>query len=105
MKRGLTDICYGFFSTLANPTRLAILEKLSESDLSVTQITESVGQEQSMISHNLKPLERCRLIYAEKRGKSKVYSVNRETVDALFKTVANHAQKHCPAKGHCPHAH
>ena len=105
MKRGLTDICYGFFSTLANPTRLAILEKLSESEMNVTQLTESVGQEQSMISHNLKPLERCRLVYSEKRGKSKVYSVNRDTVGALFKTVENHAQKHCPSKGQCPYAH
>ena len=54
MKKGLTDICYGFFSTLANPTRLAILEKLIDGPMSVNQIVESIGQEQSMVI-NLMP--------------------------------------------------
>jgi len=53
MKRKLSKVCYGFFSTLANPTRLAILEKLSESDMNVTQLAQTLKQEQSMISHNL----------------------------------------------------
>jgi DNA-binding transcriptional ArsR family regulator len=105
VKRGLTDLCYGFFSTLANPTRLAILEALGESDMSVTQLADSLEQEQSMVSHNLRPLERCKFIDFERRGKSKVYSLNRETVEILFKTVENHAQKHCLFGGTCPDSH
>ena len=105
LKRDLTDTCYGFFSTLANPTRLAILEKLSKQDLSVTELAKVIGQEQSMTSHNLRPLERCRFVYSYRKGKSKIYSLNRETVDALFKIVENHAQKHCPFKGNCPYSH
>jgi DNA-binding transcriptional ArsR family regulator len=105
MKRGLTDLCYGFFSTLANPTRLAILEALDESDMSVTQLANSLGQEQSMVSHNLRPLERCKLVYFERKGKSKIYSLNRETVETLFKTVENHAQNHCLFTGKCPDSH
>lgn len=101
MKRGLSNICYGFFSTLANPTRLAILEKLGESDMTVTQLAEAIGQEQSMISHNLDPLERCRFIYSEKKGKTRSYSLNRDTVEALFKTVEEHARSKCPHKGKC----
>jgi len=30
MKKGLSQTCYRFFSTLANPTRLAAMERLSE---------------------------------------------------------------------------
>jgi DNA-binding transcriptional ArsR family regulator len=105
MKRGLTGLCYGFFSTLANPTRLAILEALGGSDMSVTQIAESLGQEQSMVSHNLRSLERCRFVYVERKGKSKVYSLNRDTVESLFKTIEMHAQNHCPFGGTCPHSH
>ena len=105
MKRGLTDLCYGFFSTLANPTRLAILEALGKSDMSVTQLANALGQEQSMVSHNLRPLERCKFVYFERRGKSKVYSLNRDTVETLFKTVENHAQNHCLFGGTCPDSH
>jgi len=104
MKRGLTDLCYGFFSTLANPTRLAILEALSDEDMSVTQLAEALGQEQSMVSHNLRPLERCRFVYFERQGKSKVYRLNQDTVGSLFKTVALHAQTHCPFGGTCAYS-
>ena len=105
MKRGLTDLCYGFFSTLANPTRLAILEALSKSDMSVTQLANALGQEQSMVSHNLRPLERCKFVYFERRGKLKIYSLNRDTVETLFHAVENHAQNHCLFGGTCPYSH
>ena len=102
MKKGLTDLCYGFFSTLANPTRLAIVEKLSKSSMNVTQLSEAIGQEQSMVSHNLEKLTRCKFVYSKRKGKTIVYSLNKETASALFKAVKNHAEKHCPYKGKCP---
>ena len=105
MKRGLTENCYGFFSTLANPTRLAILEKLNKSSMNVTQLAESIGQEQSMVSHNLKPLLKCRFVYSKQVGKSRVYSLNQDTVRVLLKTVENHALLHCPFKGNCLESH
>ncbi len=105
MKRKLSKVCYGFFSTLANPTRLAILEKLNESDMNVTQLAQTLKQEQSMISHNLKSLLHCRFINSERQGKSKIYHLNSYTVDLLFKVVENHAQNHCPYDGNCPKSH
>ncbi len=102
MKRGLTETCYGFFSTLANPTRLAILENLRDAPMSVTDLAEAIGQEQSMISHNLRALERCNLIGSERKGKEKIYAVNKETVEGIFRVVENHAEKHCPFHGACP---
>ncbi|MBN2334179.1 winged helix-turn-helix transcriptional regulator [Candidatus Bathyarchaeota archaeon] len=95
MKRGLSDICYGFFSTLANPTRLAILEKLTGEELNVSGLAASLGQEQSMVSHNLKILESCHFVFCERRGKEKYLSVNEETVGALFELVKRHADKYC----------
>jgi DNA-binding transcriptional ArsR family regulator len=105
MKKGLNTTCYGFFATLANPTRLAILERLDESSMNVTQLAKSMGQEQSMISHNLKPLLMCRFIYSERKGKSKQYYVNKGTMEALFNTVEKHASNHCPFKGSCAQSH
>jgi DNA-binding transcriptional ArsR family regulator len=101
LKRGLSEICYGFFSTLANPTRLAILEKLRNHPMNVTGLAEALEQEQSMISHNLKTLERCNLVSSERKGKEKIYSVNPETVEGLFRVAENHAANHCPYHGTC----
>jgi ArsR family transcriptional regulator, zinc-responsive transcriptional repressor len=102
MKRGLSDICYGFFSTLANPTRIAILERLQDGPMNVSGLATLLEQEQSMISHNLKLLERCNFVSSEKRGKEKYVFVNVDTVEELFKLVENHAHNSCKLTGNCP---
>ena len=101
MKKGLSETCYKFFVNLANPTRLAALEKLMKKPMSVTELSDSLGQEQSMVSHNLKPLLECNFVYIVRQGKKRIYSVNQETVGALFKVVENHAKKFCPTGGKC----
>ena len=101
MKRGLSETCYMFFKVLANPTRLAILEVLRDKPRSVTEIAKSLKQEQSMISHNLKPLEKCRFVFSERKEKQRIYSLNKETVEPLFRLFDYHAQKYCPTRGKC----
>jgi len=101
MKQTLSETCHQFFSTLANPTRLAILEILRDGPKNVTEIAEALNQEQSMISHNLKPLERCRFVFSERRKKERFYSLNKETMEKLFKIFSYHAEKYCPTKGKC----
>jgi DNA-binding transcriptional ArsR family regulator len=101
MKRNMNEACYQFFSTLANPTRIAILELLQEGTKNVTQISKALNQEQSMISHNLKLLERCRFIFSERKKKEHFYSLNKELMDKLFKAFAFHAKKYCPTEGQC----
>jgi DNA-binding transcriptional ArsR family regulator len=101
MKRGLSEKCYVFFKVLANPTRLAILEVLREKPRHVTEIAETLKQEQSMISHNLEPLEKCRFVFSERKEKQRIYSLNKETAEPLFKLFDYHAQKYCPTRGTC----
>jgi DNA-binding transcriptional ArsR family regulator len=101
MKKGLTDVCYRFFTNLSNPTRLAALEKLMRQPMSVNELSVALGQEQSMVSHNLRPLLLCNFIFIERHGKKRIYSANRETVGALFKIIENHAEKFCPTGGKC----
>jgi len=103
MKQGLNEICYGFFATLANPTRLAILERLQDGTMNVSGLAELLDQEQSMISHNLKLLERCGFIGSERRGKEKYVHLNRELIGPLFELVEHHAGKHCVAVDDCPY--
>ena len=101
MKRGLSERCYAFFKVLANPTRLAILEVLRKEPRSVTEIAKTLKQEQSMISHNLGPLEKCRFVFSERKEKQRIYSLNKETAEPLFKLFDYHAQKYCSPRGTC----
>ncbi|MCW4024023.1 MAG: metalloregulator ArsR/SmtB family transcription factor [Candidatus Bathyarchaeota archaeon] len=101
MKKSLTQICHKFFTNLANPTRLAIIEQLMQKPMSVTDLADALGQEQSMISHNLKPLLACNIILLEKQGKKHIYAPNKETLTPIFKAIENHAQKFCPTGGKC----
>jgi DNA-binding transcriptional ArsR family regulator len=101
MKTGLTRICYHFFSNLANPTRLAAIEQLMEKPRSVNELATALGQEQSMISHNLKPLLQCHLITIKQEGRKHIYTLNEETLRPIFETIENHAEKFCPTGGKC----
>ncbi|MFX0169944.1 MAG: ArsR/SmtB family transcription factor [Candidatus Hodarchaeota archaeon] len=101
MKTELSQSCHLFFSTLGNPTRLAILEFLREGPSNVTQIIQSLGQEQSMVSHNLRPLVQCGFVFVERQGKERIYTLNSETMEPLFKIIDNHIQHYCPKGGSC----
>ena len=101
MKKGLTKTCYRFFANLANPTRLAAIEQLMDKPMSVNELATALGQEQSMISHNLKPLLECNLISIQKEGKKHIYTVNVETINPILKAIEKHAQKYCPTGGKC----
>ena len=101
MKKGLSETCHRFFVNLANPTRLALLEQLMKQPMSVNELAEVLGQEQSMVSHNLKPLLECNFVYSKRDGKRRIYSANEETIGALLRTVENHAEKFCPTGGKC----
>jgi DNA-binding transcriptional ArsR family regulator len=101
MKKGLTKICHRFFTNLANPTRLAAIEQLIDNPMSVNELATALGQEQSMISHNLKPLLQCNLITIQKQGKKHVYTINAETLLPIFAAIEDHAQKYCPTGGKC----
>ena len=87
MKHTLSETCHIFFSTLSNPTRLAILELLRDKAKNVTEISKALNQEQSMISHNLRPLEKCGFVFLERRGGEHFYSPNKETMKPLFKPI------------------
>jgi DNA-binding transcriptional ArsR family regulator len=101
MKKGLTKICYKFFTNLANPTRLAILEQLMRQPMNVSELATVLEQEQSMISHNLKPLLECNIITSHHEGKKHIYMVNAETISPIFGAIDMHATRFCPTGGKC----
>ena len=98
MNRGMNELCYGFFSALANPTRLAIMERLMDAEMSISELASALGQEQSMVSHNIMQLERCCLVFSETRGRRKYVTANVDTVGALLGVVEGHRERCCE---HC----
>jgi DNA-binding transcriptional ArsR family regulator len=84
-----------FFETIANKTRLKILEILQAKPMSVTEICEVLVEEQSKISHNLKCLTECHFLDVKQQGKKRIYSLNKDTILPLMKLVDEHVKKYC----------
>ena len=59
------------FSALADPTRRAILSRLSESDATVAQLAEPFQMSQPAVSKHLKVLENAGLISRSRAGTSR----------------------------------
>lgn len=86
---------YYFFMNFANKTRLKIILSLKNCSLSVNEIVQKTGIEQSNISHHLKSLAECKIVNVNKKGKKRVYSLNKETVIPMITLVEKHAKRNC----------
>ena len=84
-----------FFETIANKTRMKIINVLFHKSLSVSEICKETNEEQSKISHNLKILKDCRIIDYKTQGKQRIYSLNKETMLPLMELVEKHVSKYC----------
>jgi DNA-binding transcriptional ArsR family regulator len=101
MKEFCNEAYYMFFSTLANRTRLAMIDALKDDRKSISEISATLEQEENIIAHNLKPLEKCAIVLSEGSGKEKYYSLNREIIEPLSELLAFHVDKHCPGFREC----
>jgi len=91
-----------FFTTLANPQRVHILQLLShEGPKNVSELTGLLKSEQSAVSHNLKPLLLCHFVTVTQDGKERIYSINQDTVGPLLEQIEKHVRTYC-AEG-CKH--
>jgi ArsR family transcriptional regulator len=72
------------FRALSDPTRVAIINRLSRADeLCVCDLTAAFDLSQPTISHHLKILRDAGLVESSRRGTWAYYRVVPETVDAL----------------------
>ncbi len=87
---------YGlFFGTLANDSRLKILNTLRKRRKNVTEISNETGFEQSMVSHNLKELEYHGMVFKENKGKFRYYCLNQKTIAPLIELIDAHMKQYC----------
>ena len=84
-----------FFSSLANHNRLKIVNILREGKKNVGEICKATGFEQTMVSHNLKRLGLCGMVFSEREGRYKYYNINKNTIKPLLEMIDAHMEKYC----------
>ncbi len=75
-----------FFRGFADPTRLAILESLRNTEKTVTEIVQETGQSQSNVSNHLSCLLECGLLKNRRDGKNIHYSIRNAKVKNLLES-------------------
>ena len=84
-----------FFSNLSNPLRVSIILCLREKDMCVGELSKFLKVEQSKVSHALTALKGCSIVRVERKGKERIYSLNKNTILPMLKLIDNHASIHC----------
>ena len=100
MKEGTCDKndYHGFFKSLATPLKSQIISELREKSMSVSELSDSTGIEQSKLSHALSSLRFCNLVNVHEEGRKRIYSLNKETLLPILKTIEKHKCKFCKEK-------
>jgi ArsR family transcriptional regulator len=88
-----------FFSNLANPLRINIIELLRNGEKSVMDISKELKVEQSKVSHALATLRCCNIVEFIPSGKKRVYVLNKKTIIPILELIDKHAKVQC--KGEC----
>jgi DNA-binding transcriptional ArsR family regulator len=87
-----------FFRNLANPLKIKIISALKDKESSVGDLTYELKVEQSKISHALALLRKCNIVEVKKKGKERIYSLNKKTIIPLLKMIDEHSKSFCKCK-------
>jgi DNA-binding transcriptional ArsR family regulator len=101
MKAFCTEAYYIIFSTLANRTRLAIIDSLKDGNKTATEVAKLLGLDENVISQNLTHLANCFIVLSQGSGKQKKYCLNMEIVEPLSELLEFHVDKYCPDLTKC----
>ncbi len=103
LDRDLYNAKCALLRALSDETRIRILEELRRKKrLTVSEICEKLGRDQSSISHHLSCLRSCGLVSTEKEGRFMVYSLNgRERVAKILELVDEHVKESLEAILRC----
>ena len=76
--------------TTAHPTRIAIVQLLAQHpDLSVTDISEKLRVEQSLLSHHLAGMKQKGILSSSRAGKNIFYALKMREVVNVIQCLAN----------------
>ena len=75
------------FKALAHPSRLFILEQLTDGERCVCELTDMIGADMSTVSKHLSVLKSAGVIQDEKRGLQVYYSLKMPCILRFFECV------------------
>ena len=78
------------FKVFGDSTRLRIMYAISDGELSVLSIAETLGMEQSTISHQLRVLRNNKLVRARREGKQIYYTLDDDHVKKIIEMGIDH---------------
>lgn len=82
----LTD----FFKVLGDPTRIRILFRLYDTEISVSQLASDLGMSDSAVSHQLQVLRVSGLVRKRREGKAGFYKLADEHVRSIIAQGREH---------------
>ena len=77
---------------LAAPSRLLILENLGDGPMTVGELTDALGMEQSAVSHQLRLLRDLGFVVGERQGRHMIYRLFDSYVAELVNQAVSHAE-------------
>jgi ArsR family transcriptional regulator len=80
------------FAALGDPTRVRILDSLSQRELCVCDVARLLGMTVSAVSHQLRYLRALRLVKRRKEGRNVRYSLDDEHIVTLFAQGLKHVR-------------
>jgi DNA-binding transcriptional ArsR family regulator len=95
MKQALHQPYQQFFGTLANQTRIDIIEQLTKHPQNVSELVKALKTDQSTVSHNLRRLEECGFVTVRQNGKERFYTLNEATIKQLLELMHTHMDTYC----------
>jgi DNA-binding transcriptional ArsR family regulator len=78
------------FAALSDPTRRAMIERLSHGPASVHGLTESFALSQQMISKHIAYLVRARIVIKRKRGRESVCTLRPQAIKTVSDWATNY---------------
>lgn len=81
------------FKVFGDSTRIRILFKLFDKELSVTELADLLNMNQSAVSHQLKVLKQAKLVKNRREGKSIIYSLADEHVRTIIAMGIDHIEE------------
>lgn len=76
MSQPVEATCADLLKILADEKRLAVVRLLMEGPKHVGELNETLGLEQSLLSHHLRTLRKAGLVASERDGKAVLYSLS-----------------------------
>jgi ArsR family transcriptional regulator, lead/cadmium/zinc/bismuth-responsive transcriptional repressor len=78
------------FRALGDPTRVRILDALSQDELCVCDLATLLGLTESAVSHQLRLLRNLRLVRTRRDGRMMIYALDDQHIVMLFRQGLRH---------------